>query len=267
LSAAGGARRWDPAQYGKFADARLRPALELLGRVPLAQAAEVADLGCGTGEVTTALALRFPEARVTGIDHSPQMIAKARELDGDITWVEGDASTWAPQAPVDLIYSNAALHWIHDHQELLPRLASHLAPGGCLAVQMPLSREQSSHRLMVEVLREGRADGSPYADEELTASMERRWVLSTAEYHGILAPHCAELDLWTTEYLQVLEGEDPVLEWVRGTGLRPVLNALAGEAREEYLAKYSARLRAAYPPDAAGRTLYPFRRLFLVATR
>ena len=259
--------RWTPEQYGKFTDHRLRPAMELLARVPLDDARTVVDLGCGTGQITRRMAERFDRARILGLDHSPQMIEAARDSASAVEWLEGDAGTWEPDSPVDLIYSNAALHWIDGHNELLPRLISFLRPGGCLAVQMPLSREQASHRLMVEVLREGRSNGQPYGTEELTESMARRWVLTPAEYHGILAPHCDDIDLWTTEYQQVLEGEDAVLEWVRGSGLRPVLNTLEAKALEEYIQVYGGRLREAYPADAKGRTLFPFGRLFFVARR
>jgi len=253
---------WDPSQYEKFADQRLRPALELLARIPHAAPETVYDLGCGTGEVTRLLAERWPAARVCGIDHSAEMIERAQATPGRVRWTRADLRTWQPEAPADVLYSNATLHWIEDHEALFPRLLAFLAPGGGLAVQMPLSWGAPSHRLMRETL----ADlglGSP----ELRESLSRDWVRPAGWYYDLLSPRARTLDVWETEYLQALRGEDPVLAWVKGTGLRPVLHGLDDKDREVFLAEYARRLRAAYPARADGITLFPFRRLFLVATR
>ena len=250
---------WEPDQYLKFSDHRLRPALELLGRVPLAAPAVIYDLGCGTGNVTRLLARRWPEAIVYGLDNSPEMLAKAAEEPGPVQWIEADVSQWRPEEPADLIYSNATLHWVKGHHDLFPRLVTFLRPGGCLAVQMPLSWNLPSHRLMRETL-------GVFGSEDLRRAVARDWVETTAVYYDLLTG-CTSLDIWDTEYLQVLEGEDPVLEWVKGTGLRPILNGLEGRERELFLAEYKQRLREAYPVRSDGRTLYPFRRLFIVATR
>ena len=252
---------WDPVQYHRFGDHRARPARELLQRVRLGAPALVVDLGCGTGGVTRLLAVRWPGARVVGVDHSPAMLEEARAGGGDIEWVEADAGTWTPDAPADLIFSNAVFHWLDDHARLLPRLLAMLADQGCLALQMPRSWAQPSHRLMRETLAE---IGGPAALQEHLA---RDPVLDPRRYHEILAEHATGMDIWETEYLQELAGEDAVLEWVSGAGLRPVLAALDAAAQAAFLDLYRRRLRAAYPPDAAGRTLYPFRRLFVVASR
>ena len=148
-----------------------------------------------------------------------------------------------------------------------PGSSDFLAPGGCLAVQMPLSHSMPSHVLMRETLADGGVNGSRLGDEALAAAVARKWVLDAGEYYDLLAPHAASVDVWEMEYLQRLEGEDPVLEWVRATGLRPILNGLRGAARERFIEVYRERLRRAYPRRAAGQTLYPFRRLFMVATR
>ncbi len=259
--------RWDPGQYHRFTDHRLRPALDLLGRVPIAEASLVHDLGCGSGNVTRVIAERFAPARVAGVDLSSEMLPKAAETPSRIEWVEADIADWKPERAPALIYSNAALHWVDDHGALFPRLFAFLAPGGCLAVQMPLSYSMPSHVLMRETLADGGANGARLGDNALAAAVGRKWVLDAGEYHDLLAPEASSLDLWETEYLQRLEGEDPVLEWVKATGLRPILNGLGDADCERFVEVYRERLRHAYPRRSGGHVLYPFRRLFMVATR
>ena len=258
---------WDPGQYHRFTDHRLRPALDLLAHVPLAGASLVYDLGCGSGNVTRLIAGRFAAARVAGVDISNEMLAKAAETPGRIEWVRADIAKWEPERPPELLYSNAALHWVDGHAALFPRLIGLLALGGCLAVQMPLSYTMPSHVLMRETLANGGEDGSRLGDNALAAAVARKWVLDASEYYDLLAPQAQSIDLWETEYLQRLEGDDPVLEWVKATGLRPILNGLDGAERERFIEVYRKRLRTVYPRRAGGHTLYPFRRLFMVATR
>lgn len=252
---------WDPAQYARFGGHRLRPALELLARVDHPGPTRVYDIGCGGGEIARLMAERWPEAEVVGTDLSPEMLAKAQAAGPSrVRWELADVRTWTPPGPADILFSNAVLHWVDGHDALFPRLAGHLAPDGVLAVQMPLSWDEPSHQLMRRTL----ADldlGTP----ALRASLDRRWVADPEHYYGLLRPHVRTLDVWVTRYLQVLEGDDPVLEWVKGTGLRPVLAALEGEARERFLAEYRRRLAAAYPKRPDGETLFPFPRLFIVA--
>jgi trans-aconitate 2-methyltransferase len=261
-----GSTRWDPHQYLKFADHRLRPSLELMGRIPLESPRVVCDLGCGAGEQARMMAEKWPDATVYGIDSSPQMIEKASATPSRVQWAEADVRTWAPAEPPDLIYSNAALQWVDGHHGLFPRLVSLLAPGGCLAVQVPLSWPMPSHREMRQVLVDGGPGGTPLGTDELRRTVDRKWVDDPDEYYDLLVGQTATIDIWSTEYLQILEGPDPVLEWVTGTGLRPILNGLSEADREVYLEEYSRRLRELYPMRANGKTLYPFRRLFIVAT-
>ncbi|MDP8925032.1 MAG: methyltransferase domain-containing protein [Chloroflexota bacterium] len=258
--------RWDPDLYRKFSDHRLRPALELLDRVPLASPGLIYDLGCGTGEVTRLIAERWPAARVYGLDNSAQMLEKAAGQPSSVRWSEGDVRTWQPDEPPDLIYSNAALQWVGEHERLFPRLLGFLRAGGCLAVQMPLSWDAPSHRLMRETLASGGPGGTALGTPELARAVARKWVADAEEYYDLLAGRATSLDIWESEYLQVLAGDDPVLEWVKGTGLRPILSGLDDAEREAFIAEYRRRLRAAYPARSDGRTLYPFRRLFIVAT-
>lgn len=262
----GVATRWDPDVYHKFADHRLRPALELLARVPPRPVAVAYDLGCGAGLMTREIAARWPEATVYGVDSSPEMLGQAGAATGRVRWVASDIGQWRPDEPPDLIYSNATLQWIPGHQELFPRLLGYLRPGGCLAVQMPLSWGMPSHVLLRETLASGGPGGAPFGTPELRQAVARKWVDGAEAYYDLLVGQTASLDIWETEYLQILEGDDPVLEWVKGSALRPVLTSLDDAERAAFLDAYARQLREAYPRRPNGRTLYPFRRLFIVAT-
>lgn len=252
---------WDPNTYARFAAPRLRPALDLLARIGAEAPAAVADLGCGTGTVTRLLARRWPRARVIGVDSSAEMLGEAGADTARLAWVRADIAAWEPDRPLEVVFSNAALHWLDDHGALFPRLMGMLAPGGWLAVQMPRNHRAPSHTEMVAA-----AGSGPWA-AALAPLLRPDPVADPAFYYDLLAPLAAELDIWETEYLQVLEGDDPVVEWTRGTALKPLLDALDGPARDGFLADYTTRIRAAYPRRRDGRTLFPFRRLFLLARR
>lgn len=252
---------WEPERYLTFGDQRTRPAYDLLARVPLENAARVADLGCGPGNSTTLLAKRWPEAAIVGVDNSPEMLAQARATGIRATWVDADIAAWTPDHPLDLIYSNAALHWLGDHATLLPRLMSQLRAEGVLALQMPRNRAAPSHTLLRETAGRG-----PWADR-LAGTLDRQPVAAPEWYYDLLSPYAQAPDVWETEYLHALEGDDPVLRWTRGTALRPIMQALDAEQVPQFEAAYAARLREAYPRRADGRTLFPFRRLFVVAQR
>lgn len=251
---------WDPDTYLRFADERLRPGLELLDRVPDFEPAEAVDLGCGTGWLTVLLAGRFPGTMVTGLDASTEMLARARATISAIRWIEGDIADWRSAHPIDLVFSNAALHWLDDHAALFGRLAAAVAPGGVLAVQMPDNWTEPTHVLPRRILEAG---GYPAAAR--TALPVDR-VASAAQYLRWLGPEFVT-DLWTTTYHHQLGGVDPVLEWVSGSVLRPALTVLDDPDRRRFLDECAAAYRRAYPPDDDGVTVLPFRRLFLVARR
>lgn len=253
---------WDVAQYETFRDERARPFVDLLARVPGARVRSAIDLGCGTGELTRGLLERWPDARIVGVDSSDEMLAAAapRAVVGRLRFVRGDARSYVPDEPPDLIVSNAVLHWVPDHGPLLARLIAMLAPGGTLAVQMPANFDAASHMLILETA----ADG-PWADK-LARVAHHAAVHTLSFYAELLLEAGLAVDAWETVYLHVLPGDDAVLSWVKGTALRPVLALLDEAEKPRFVAAYAARLRAAYPRAAHG-TLFPFRRIFFVARK
>jgi trans-aconitate 2-methyltransferase len=254
---------WNVSQYERYRDERARPFFELLQRVPDTQVQRAVDLGCGTGELTRAIAERWPEATVLGVDSSPDMLAAARprSMAGRLGFAQGDVRTFAG-GPFDLVVSNATLQWVPDHPALLPRIAALVAPGGTLAVQMPGNFDAPSHTLLAEVVAAG-----PWAAKLAAAGAAgARAVRPVAWYVETLWPLGFEVDAWETTYVHVLPGEDAVLEWTKGTAMRPLLAALEAAEREAFLLEYGARLRRAYPAGPRG-TLFPFRRVFFVARR
>jgi trans-aconitate 2-methyltransferase len=252
---------WNPAQYHRFADARLRPAIDLLARIPLAEPATIYDLGCGSGRTTDLLARRWPKARIVGVDSSAKMLASARQEFPQIEFVQADLAQWSPPAPADLLFSNAALQWLDDHPTLFRRLIGQTAPGGQFAVQMPHNHDQPSHRAIAAAVEAG-----PWR-QRLRPLLRPSPVSRAAQYHAMLAPRARRLDIWETTYLQILEGANPVAEWTKGTALSPFLEALEASERAEFEATYRALVVEAYPANARGKTLFPFRRLFFVAER
>ena len=251
---------WEPDRYLQFADERLRPALDLLGQVALSAPGRIVDLGCGPGNVTGLLATRWPMAQITGLDSSPEMLARAQAALPALRFELGGVEEWMPDAPLDLLFSNAALHWLGAHEALFPRLLDSLAPGGVLAVQMPANFAAPSHRLIRELAAE------PAWAARLGAARMGA-VLGLADYHRILAPLASRLSLWETIYWQALRGPAPVLDWLKGTTLLPYLVLLDAASRAAFLDALGPRLLEAYPSSSDGITLFPFRRFFILAQR
>ncbi|WP_422087792.1 trans-aconitate 2-methyltransferase [Variovorax sp.] len=256
---------WNPALYRRYEDERTRPAQELLARVPLAEAARVVDLGCGPGNSTELLVHRFPKAQVIGTDNSEAMLASARERLPQARFELSDIATWAPrsqeEAP-DLIYANASLQWVPDHEKLIPRLFDALAPGGVLAVQMPDNRQEPTHRLMRAVAAE-----APWAEPIGDADRLRTRLLDLGGYYDLLAPRAAHVDVWHTIYQHRMADAASIVEWVRGTGLKPFVDRLEPALQASYLAEYERRVNEAYPPRADGKRLLAFPRMFFVAQK
>ncbi len=255
---------WDPASYLRYAGERARPFVDLVAHVRHASPAVVVDLGCGEGALTASLADRWPRAEVVGVDSSAEMLAAAaRHAEpGRVTFAQADVRDWRPEAPVDVLVSNAVLHWVPGHADLLRRWATELGPGGELAVQVPGNFRAPTHALLTELCRSPRwsarvAALGPHPDA----------VLEPAGYLDVLASAGLEADVWETTYQHVLSGPDPVLGWVRSTVLRPVLAALDEAEVEDLTKAYAAALRAAYPERPDGTTVLPFRRVFAIGRR
>ncbi|MEV0113149.1 trans-aconitate 2-methyltransferase [Streptomyces sp. NPDC050844] len=273
--AAAAAPTWDPGQYLRHAGHRARPFVDLLARVPELPSAparppRIADLGCGPGNVTRLLAERWPAAHITGFDNSPQMLERAEALAGPtagggrLDFAPADATNWTPpEGTYDLILSNATLQWVPGHPDSFPAWVAALAPGGTFAFQVPGNFDAPSHVLMREL-----SESERWRDRLGDTLRHADAVLSPTAYLERLVPLGCEVDAWETTYLHLLEGDDPVLDWVKGTGLRPVLTALGDdtEAREAFLYEYAELLRKAYPAGAGG-TVFPFRRVFAVARK
>jgi trans-aconitate 2-methyltransferase len=254
--------RWDPQQYTRYADERGRPFLDLLTRVGASAPRRVIDVGCGPGALTALLAQRWPDAVVEGIDSSPEMIDAAALLrSARLSFRVADAATWEPPSDVEVITSNATLQWVPDHEPIIERWAAALPPRGWLAIQVPGNFDSPSHALMRSL-----AESARWHDSLAGVLRHADAVATPARYAELLLGAGLAADVWETTYLHVLTGGDPVLEWVRGTGLRPVLAALSPEDQATFEAEYAAALRVAYP-RTGDRTLFPFRRIFAVGHR
>jgi trans-aconitate 2-methyltransferase len=254
---------WNAARYLAFAGERTRACRDLAARLEIPSPRRVIDLGCGPGNSTAVLAARWPDAQITGLDSSPEMLAAARAAHPAVQWVEGDIAGWAVSAadPFDLVFSNAALQWVPDHAALLPLLLAHVAPGGALAFQVPVSFDSPAQRLIREL-----ADSPGWRNR--FCSRPADWHSEPPGfYYDVLASDSARVDLWQTDYFHVMDGPEAIVEWYRGTGLRPFLDALPQGDREAFLAEYLTALRPWYPPQADSRVLFPFRRLFVVSYR
>jgi len=252
---------WDPSQYLKFSDHRLRPAVDLLNRVDLDSPAVVYDLGSGAGNVTELLANRWPEALIVGVDDSEEMLQEAAKRAPNIEWEVGDIGKWKPKEPAELIFTNAALHWITGHTDLFTRLMSSVAPGGVLAVQMPRNFGALSHTSISEAALSG-----PWRTK-LEPLLRPAPVEPPPFYIDILSSMCSSLDVWETEFSQILTGENPVKEWTKGTWLMPLLNALDEPEKSEFEVSYSELIADRYPQQPDGTTIFPFKRMFIVAKR
>ena len=254
---------WDPGQYQRYADQRARPFFDLLARVSAADPRLVLDLGCGPGELTATLAGRWPDADVVGVDSSAAMIESARggaQRDGRPSFVLADVRDWEPDAPADVLVSNAVLQWLPDQLDVLARWTGFLADGGWIAVQVPGNNDQPAHTVLRELASSAR--WQPLLD----GVMLNRQAADPADYLDLLAGAGLQADAWETTYLHVLTGDNPVLDWYKGTGLRPVIGALPAGLADEFVAEYGTRIRGAYPPRAYG-TVLRFRRVFAVARR
>jgi trans-aconitate 2-methyltransferase len=252
---------WDAGQYLRFGGERARPFFDLVAQIGAERPRQVTDLGCGPGNLTAVLAGRWPDATVTGVDNSAEMIAAATSLTSpNLSFELGDIAGWRPVQPPDVIVCNAVLQWLPGHDELLLRWADLLAPGGWLAFQLPGNFTGPSHAIVRELAR------SPRWRDLLAGAELNRQAGDPAGYVELLARPGYQVDAWETSYLHILPGDNPVLEWTKGTTLRPVLAQLDEEQAAAFLGEYGERLRAVYQPRPFG-TVFPFRRVFAVVHR
>ena len=251
---------WDAAQYLRFGGERSRPFFDLIAQVAAESPRYVADLGCGPGNLTAVLARRWPDAEVVGVDSSPEMIDAAGKENRGISFTLGDVRDWQPDRPPDVIVCNAVLQWVPDHHDLLVRWAGLLAPDGWLAFQLPGNFDQPSQAIIRDM-----AESRRWRELLREAELNRQ-AGDPAEYAELLARPGYEVDAWETSYLHILHGENPVLDWAKGTALRPVLAVLDAEHADAFLDEYGQRLRQAYDHRSFG-TLFPFRRVFTVLHR
>jgi trans-aconitate 2-methyltransferase len=255
---------WDANLYLKFSGQRARPATDLIAQIELDDPRRVVDLGCGTGNSTEQLYRRWPQAELTGLDNSPEMLSQARANHPDWKWIESGVEQWKPETTFDLIFSNACLHWLADHVRLFPRLAGYLAPGGALAVQMPNSYHLPAHAIMHDVANDPSA---PWA-RTLAGASETISVQAPAFYYDALRKVTSRLNIWQTEYLQIMDGPKAILDWVRSTAMRRYTELLPGDAqRKQFEQRCLERLEQAYPANDQGKTPFPYQRIFIIAYR
>ncbi len=253
---------WSAAQYLKFEHERTRPVLDLVQRIPLTQVETAADIGCGPGNSTEVLRERYPQAHIVGLDSSPDMIQAARKRLPSVAFEVADIREWRAKEPLDVILANAVLQWIPDHETLLPALIGKLKPGGVLAAQLPDNLDEPSHRLMAAVASDG-----PWASKLRNASFARTERHLPDWYFRLLRAHAPHIDIWRTTYFHSLAGARAIVEWLKGTGLRPYLDPLEESERQAFLARYEGKIAEAYPAEPDGTVLLPFPRLFVVAAR
>jgi trans-aconitate 2-methyltransferase len=253
---------WSARQYLKFEDERTRPPRDLLAQVPLQNPQLIVDLGCGPGNSTELLVARFPKARVIGLDSSPDMLRKAHERLPNCKFVQGDIATWKPEPNTELIFSNAVLQWLPDHQPVMRRLLEAMPEGGVLAVQMPDNTREPGLVFQREV-----GESGPWRDHPEIKAAARKDLPPPEAYYDLLKPVCSRIDIWHSVYNHVMPSPQAITEWFKGSSLQPFLSPLDAAARERFLAAYTEKIVGAYKPRFDGKVLLRFPRLFIIAVR
>jgi trans-aconitate 2-methyltransferase len=255
---------WDPNLYLKYANERTRPAADLIAQIHLENPARIVDLGCGPGNSTELLRRRWPKAAITGVDNSPEMLAEAKAKHPDWRWTLCDIESWEAEPPADLIFSNAAFHWVPGHATLFRSLIGGVTAGGAVAAQMPKNFDSPTHTVMQDVAE----NGDPRWSKTLAGVSRTFTVQPPAFYYDVLRKHASRVDIWETEYQHVMDGPKAIFDWIRGTGMRPYLEHLADEEQRRLFEQMCLEgFQEAYPPNDQGKVLFPFRRLFIVAYR
>ena len=253
---------WNARQYLKFEDERTRPPRDLLAQVPLQRPRLAVDLGCGPGNSTELLIERFPQSKVIGLDSSPDMLRKARERLPNIKFIEGDIATWTPEERIDLLFANAALQWVPDHQRVMRALLESLPKGGVLAAQLPDNTAEPALVAQRKVAASG-----PWAADPRVKAAARDALPSPETYYDVLKPVCTQIDIWHSVYNHVMATPQAIVEWFKGSSLQPYLSLLDAGMREQFLAAYTDKVVGAYKPRVDGKVLLKFPRLFIVAAR
>jgi trans-aconitate 2-methyltransferase len=251
---------WDPEQYLKFERERTQPSIDLAARIDVPSPRRIIDLGCGPGNSTAVLHRRWPEAEITGLDSDEEMLRAARRDYPRHYWLQQDAASWESRGGFDIVFSNALLQWLPDHAAAINRWFQAVEPGGALAVQIPVNFKSPIHQHILEV-----ADDARW-QTELTSAKRALYAQEPGNYYGILSPLSNRIEIWLTEYCHILSSAEDIIEWMRGTGLRPLINSLTTAVdRKRFEAEVLARVKQSYPPQTDGRVLFPFRRLFFIA--
>ena len=254
--------KWDAEQYLRFSSERTQPSVDLAARIAVPDPGRIIDLGCGPGNSTAILRQRWPKADITGLDSSADMIAAASRSYPHHKWLIGDITAWSAGVPFDVVFSNAALQWVPRHAVIFPNLFDQVASGGVLAVQMPAHFNSSLHREILETA------GDPAWRHLMGPALNAMTKEPPSFYYNLLRPLAAHLEIWETEYYHVVDSPRSIVEWFRGTGMRPFLEALENEKqRKRFEELLQERYTRAYPPQNDGRILFPFRRLFIMAYR
>lgn len=256
---------WNAEQYLKFGDERAQPCRDLIARIALSKPRSIVDLGSGPGNSASLLAGRWPAAEITGIDNSEEMIAVARKTHPAGKWLQGDITRWATEGgqSFDLVFANASLQWVPDHERVFPRLLARVAPSGAFAAQMPSNLDEPAMWIPREM-----AASERWRRWFPKGFVDNWWVHGLPFYYEALAPHAERLDLWQTRYFHIFADAGAIAEWYKGSGLRPFLEAISEPAdREKFMAEYLDGLRQHYRPQPDGKVLFPFRRIFLIAYR
>jgi len=252
--------KWDPTQYNRFQRERAQPFFDLLARIPDRPVQTIADLGCGTGKLTAKLARRWPEARVCGMDASPEMLQMAEGIADlpNLTFERADFRKWEPENSIDLLVSNAALQWVPNHEEVLKHLVGMLGPGGVLAVQIPNSRRKPALQILADMIeKETRLGETPFSCGGYVQPVN--W------YAELLLKSGFTVEAWETTYMHRLNNPSDIVEWLKGTALGYILNSLAEDEAAEFLSVFRTRIETSYPVGSFG-TWFPFRRLFFVGS-
>jgi trans-aconitate 2-methyltransferase len=253
---------WNPNLYLKFSDQRARPAADLIAQIRLENPRRIIDLGCGTGNSTEQLHHRWPEAEITGLDSSPEMLRQARLGHPDWNWIESPIQAWRPEGSYDVVFSNAALHWVADHESVFPRLLSFVSPGGVLAVQMPNNFLSPAHQGMKKVAQD------PCWAGALDGTSDNCNVQPIKFYYRVLSGAGRDLNLWEIEYLQIMNSTRAILDWMRSTAMRAYLERLRDEkSRRKFEEMCLHEFERAYRAEPDGAVLFPYRRMFIVTSR